>query len=302
MKIINIDINKEYLLKENNKINLCLGFFDGLHLGHLELINTALKAGETAVMTFDVLPNFNSKNNINSDILTSLDDKKNLLEDIGVKYLYILKMSKELLNLSKNQFIEKILKKINPQSIFVGEDYRFGYEAKGTPDYLKKYFDVHIVPLKQKNNRKISSRYIKELINEGKMDEIPNYLGRNYSINGKVIRGFANGRKIDFPTANIELNSPYVIPKIGVYMGCAIFLSMTYKAIISISNHPTIQELNKPIIEVHLINYNGDLYGQNIKVEFVSFMRNIQKFESLDELKNQLIIDRDNAIKALKEK
>ena len=301
MKIIDIDIN-DIKLEEVKGLNLCLGFFDGVHLGHQDLINKALAKGATGVMTFDVPPNFALGINITNCCLTSLFDKANLLEEMGVKYFYILRMSKELLHMSRDEFIEKILKKINPSEIFVGEDYRFGFEAKGTPNYLSNFFTVNIIPLMQVNHRKVSSRHIRQLVEEGKVDQVEVELGRNYSLVGLVVHGRGNGDKIGFPTANLDLDYPYVLPKIGVYMGYVNLLNSTYKAIICVSTHPTIMELNKPVIEVHLLYYKGDLYGREIEVEFVDYMRDVMKFDSVDDLRNQLIRDREQAKLALKEK
>ena len=300
MKIIDIDVN-DIKLEEYKNLHLCLGFFDGVHLGHQEIINEALNSGTTGVMTFDVPPNFALGKNIVNCCLTSLFDKANILEKMGVKYLFVLRMSKDLLDMPKEEFIEKILKVINPIAIYVGEDYRFGKEAKGTPNYLSNYFEVHVLPLKQFKNRKISSRYIKDMVSNGDMINIPGYLGRYYSLTGLVVEGKHNGNKIGFPTANLELDYPYVLPKIGVYMGYVNLLTSTYKAIICVSTHPTIMELNEPQIEVHLLYYKGDLYGREIEVEFVDFMREVQKFDSLEELKEQLNRDRDTAKEALRE-
>ena len=300
MKIIDIDVNN-IELEEIKNLHLCLGFFDGLHLGHVELINAALKDGLTGVMTFDVPPNFATGKNIRNCCLTSIYDKSNLLDKMGVKCLFILRMSKDLLNFTKDEFIEKILKVINPVSLYVGEDYRFGFEAKGTPNYLSNYFDTHIIPLKQFAHRKISSRYIRELVENGKMEEVPNYLGRNYSLVGLVVQGKGNGVKIGFPTANLELDYPYVLPKIGVYIGYVKVLSSQYRALICVSTHPTIMELNEPQIEVHLLYFKGDLYGREIEVEFVKYIRDVYRFESLDDLTEQLKKDREVAKSYLKE-
>ena len=300
MKIIDIDVNN-IELEEIKNLHLCLGFFDGLHLGHVELINSALQDGLTGVMTFDVPPNFATGKNIRNCCLTSLYDKSNLLDKMGVKYLYILRMSKELLQMTRDEFVEKILKAINPVAIYVGEDYRFGNEAKGTPNYLSNFFDTHIISLKQFAHRKISSGYIRGLIENGKVDEVADYLGRNYSLVGLVVQGKGNGVKIGFPTANLELDYPYVLPKIGVYMGYVKVLSSTYKALICVSTHPTIMELNEPQIEVHLLYYKGDLYGYEIEVEFVKYMRDVFRFENLELLQEQLKKDRDIAKEALRE-
>ena len=300
MEIIEIDIHNPHL-EENKKLHLCLGFYDGLHTGHQKIINEALANGETGVMTFDVPPNFATGKNIVNSCLTSLYDKATLLEDMGVKKLYILRMSQDLLNLTRDEFVEQILKPINPKAIYVGEDYRFGHEAKGTPNYLSNFFEVHIVPLQLLNRRKISSRYIKELISLGKVDEVKEYLGRNYSLVGLVVHGDGNGNKIGFPTANLDLDYPYVLPKVGVYMGYVKLLNSTYKAMISVSTHPSIMELNKPIVEVHLLYYKGDLYGKEIEVEFIKFMRDIIKYDSLEELVEQLKKDRDQAKEELRD-
>lgn len=301
MKIIDIDVEKEIVLEEIKGLNLCLGYFDGVHLGHQAIINAAIESGLTGVMTFDVPPNFALGKNIVNCCLDSLYEKSNFLEKMGVKYLFVLRMSKKLLNMTRDEFIEKILKKINPVKIFCGEDYRFGFEAKGTPNYLSGYFEVHALELKQYAHRKISSRYIRSLISEGKVDEVEPYLGRNYSLVGLVVHGDGNGEKIGFPTANLELDFPYVLPKIGVYMGYVNLPPSTYKAIISVSTHPTIMELNAPIIEVHLLYYKGDLYGREIEVEFVKYMRDIQKFDTVEELIEQLKIDKETAKTTLRE-
>lgn len=299
MEIIEIDVS-HIDLKENHELNLCLGFFDGIHIGHQQIIQNAVKKGLTGVMTFDISPSFVLGKNAADSCLTSLDDKSNLLSNMGVKYLYVLKMSKKLLSMDKNDFINKILKPINPKTIFVGDDYRFGSKAKGTPDDLSKFFDVVIVPQIKENNTKISSRDIRELVREGDVKKAAHYLNKNYVITGLVAHGKGNGRTIDFKTANIELDFPYVLPKTGVYIGYAFLMEKKYRAMICVSTHPTIMELNEPIIEVHVLNLNQDLYGSHIKVEFVDYIRDVKKFDSLSELKAQLEKDYEQAKKLLK--
>lgn len=298
MKIIEIDV-RNLEVESHPGINLCLGYFDGLHIGHLDLINKALSEGDTGVMTFDLSPNFVLKKMPNEQLLTSLYDKSNILKTIGVKYLYILRMSQELLQYSAQEFLENILMKIAPKKLFVGEDYRYGRYAAGTPEDLKEHFDVEVVKLRQVDDQKVSSRYIRTLVAEGEMVKASKLLSRPYTIVGLVVEGKHNGMKIGFPTANLELDYPYVLPKIGVYMGYVKLLNSKYKAIISVSTHPTIMELNKPLIEVHLLSYKGDLYGREIEVQFVDYMRDIYRFEDLEGLKAQLQTDCEIAKKAL---
>ena len=264
------------------------------------MINKAVKSGDTGVMTFDISPSFSLGKSIKYSHITSLFDKANILEKLGVKYLYVLRVDKELLELSKDDFIEKILLKINPKRIYVGSDHRFGKNAEGTPLDLEKYFNVTVNDLVSLNGEKISSRVIREYISKGEMDKASEALGRPYQVTGIVVEGRHNGEKMGFPTANLELTYPYVLPKIGVYTGYVKLLGYKYKAIISMSTHPTIMELNEPIIEVHLLSYKGDLYGKEIDVQFVSYIRDVMKFNSLEELKAQLTKDSEYAKNALK--
>ena len=150
------------------------------------------------------------------------------------------------------------------------------------------------------NKFKISSRDIVKLIQTHKMEKAAELLGRPYRINGLVVEGKHNGRTIDFPTANLSLDYPYVFPDFGVYMGYAEVYGKTYKAIINVGTHPTVVPLYKPIIEVHIIDFMGNIYGKDIFVSFISYMRGEKKFESLEQLKEQLTKDKEKAKKTLK--
>lgn len=298
MKIVDIDLNNP--IEEIKNLKLCLGFFDGLHLGHKKIIDQALQTGgNVGMMTFDLSPHiFLKKKDIYSS-LTSLADKYDLLDSWGVKYLLILHTNKELLDLTRIEFIELILEKLNPEEIFCGVDYRFGKNEEGDINFLKLYFNVNALDLLRIDDVKVSSTRIIEEIKDGNVHFASKLLGRPYSLHGLVVEGNKLGQTIGFPTANLDLDFPYVLPKIGVYIGYAYFILRKRKAIISISTHPTIKELNKPLIEVHLIDFCEDIYGKSLEIEFVDYIRNIKKFDSLEDLKEQLIIDRDYAIKVL---
>ena len=291
MKIIDFNINST---PTNDKdLVLCLGFYDGLHLGHQHLINLALKEGyPVGVMTFDVAPAvlLGKKENYS---LTSTYDKADFLEDMGVKYLFLMHFEKETLKVTKDEFIEKVLKPLNPKKIFVGADYKFGMLGEGDANYLKNFFDVEIVPLQKVDNMKISSKKIRELVEAGKMEKAAALLGRPYRISGLVVEGQHNGQRIDFPTANLDLDYTYVFPKEGVYMGYGYFMNRKRKAMICVGTHPTIHQLLKPIIEVHIIDFNEDIYGRDLVVDFVSFVRPVMQFASMEELKAQLIKDEE---------
>ena len=291
MKIIDFDINSTPV--NDKDLVLCLGFYDGLHLGHQKLIQDALNEGyPVGVMTFDIAPRvlLGKKENYS---ITSPFDRADILEDMGVKFLYLMHFEKSTLEVTKDEFIDKVLKPLNPKKIFVGTDYRFGKGGEGDAKYLKNFFDVEIIELEKVDNIKISSKKIREYIESGKMEKATSLLGRPYRICGLVVEGDHRGQKMDFPTANLELDYPYVFPKEGVYMGYGYFMSRKRKAMIAVGTHPTVHQLLKPIIEVHIIDFNENLYGRELYVDFVSYMRPIKQFDSVEELREQLIKDEE---------
>lgn len=285
----------------NEDLTLCLGFFDGIHLGHQALFKKAKKEGnKVGVLTFDNSPAYVLGKISENNCLTSIADKAEYLEELKIDYLFLMHFDKSVATLTKDEFIDKVLKTLSPKKIYCGEDYRFGVRGEGNPTYLKLYFDVEIFQTEKKDNNKISSRDIVKLIQAHKITKANELLGRPYRINGLVVEGKHNGRTIDFPTANLELDYPYVFPDYGVYMGYAEVYGKRYKAIINVGTHPTIVPLYKPIIEVHIIDFEGNIYGKDIFVYFIDYMRSEKKFASLEELKEQLQKDKEKAKKTLK--
>ena len=290
----NIKANKEQIV-------LCLGYFDGVHLGHQELIKIAKKVGyKVGVLTFDNSPAYILGKIETNAYLTSVSDKAEYFEQLGVDYLYLMHFGREETLLTKDEFIENVIKVINPIKIHCGEDYRFGCRGEGDPKYLSRFFDTHVQEIYKLENKKVASRDIVKAI-QGKHPEIAtNLLGRPYRLNGLVVDGQKRGRTINFPTANLELAYPYVYPATGVYIGYADVYGDIYKAIINVGTHPTINPLAKPLIEVHLLDYSGNLYGRDIFVEFISYIRDEKTFDSLKELKMQLKKDEEVAKNTLK--
>ena len=284
----------------DDKVALCLGFFDAIHIGHQSLIEEAKKSGhKVAVMTFDNPPIY-ILHKIDQNLgLTSNADKVDIFESLGVDYLFILHIDEDLMNLSRYEFIEKVLKQINPKLIVCGEDYTFGLSALGNPTYLSQFFKVKAMPLLTDNEEKISSREIARLLKRHEIEKVNQYLNRYYRLCGLVKRGNRVGSSIGFPTANLDLDFPYIVPEEGVYMGYAIYEGERYKAIISVGRHPTIYQLDKAIIEVHIIDFDQDIYNELLFVEFVKYMRENIKFPNLDELKDQLKKDLIKAKKTL---
>ena len=299
MEIIEINFND--FKKNDTPLVLCLGSFDSLHLGHLQIIKQAIKSGlPVAVMTFDSNPKFVLGIRQTRQRVLSLYDKAMILEKLGVSILYVLHFDEQVAKMSRFEFIDLILSKINPVKIFCGEDYTFGLNANGNVEYLKQYFDVEVIKLLKMNGKKISTADIISHLQKGEMEEAYELLNRYYTISGTVVDGLKNGRKIGFPTANLDLDFEYVLPKEGVYIGYAYVDEIKHKAIIAVGTHPTIQTLSKPIIEVHILSFDENLYGKFIDVSFVKRIRNINKFESLEDLSKQLEKDKEIAKKELK--
>ena len=283
--------------KNLEKMNLCLGFFDGLHLGHQKIIASAKKDGvKVGLLSFSEPPSYVLGYRKDNKCLMSIDDKANVGEQFGVDYLLILHFDEECACITREEFVNNILNNINPNKIFVGEDFKFGFEGKGNPKYLSKFFDVKITPILKKQNNKISSRKIRELVEEGNIKAANSLLGHHYAVAGNVVNGLHNGTSIGFPTANLKIDFPYVVPKNGVYLGNCIVREEKKKCLICVSNHPSIMKLNSPIIEVHILDFNEDLYGVFIAVSFIEKIRDIILFDNLDDLKSQIEKDKQKLI------
>lgn len=284
-----------------DEIALCLGFFDAIHLGHQAIIKAAKDSGlKVGVMTFDEPPLYVLKKRNTQLALTSTADKAEIFSDLGVDYLYILHFDLEVAALTRFEFIDLVLKKINPKQIYCGEDYTFGQDGEGTVTYLSNHFDVHALDFVMDGDEKVSSRKITQYIKDGNVQEAQRLIGRPYRLCGMVHHGLGNGHKIGFPTANIQLDYPYITPKEGVYMGYGIYNDERYKAIISFGTHPTILPTVKPQIEIHFIDFDKNIYGQYIFIEFVDYMRENRKFSSIEELVKQLKRDEQKAKRTLK--
>ena len=269
MKVVTInDVNN---LGKYEELSLCLGFFDALHKGHLELINKAKEFDlPVGVLTFSKSPRtllFNK----DEEIINTLEMKEKILSDNKVDYLFILELSWDILKMDKEDFINKVLCGLNAKNIICGFDYSFGSKGSGKPEDLiaSNKFNVSIIsPIVNLENVKISSTLVHELIKEGKIEEANEYLTRPYKILGEVKHGFKIGRTISYKTANIELSDLFNMPKNGVYATKVIINNKSYKSMTNVGVHPTINELNKPLIETYIIDFDGDIYLQKVELEF----------------------------------
>ncbi len=276
----------------SDKIAICLGYFDGVHLAHKEIIKKAVTCSnyKVALLTFDRPLSTLLNNNKSKEVLTSLDDRFRIIDRLGVDYYYILHINPEFINLTKYDFID-ILHKLNVQEIYDGEDYTFGKNKEGNNTFLKQYFKIYEMPLLKSGGHKISSQEIIALLKNGEVKKANLLLGQNYLVSGSVKEGLHNGEKFGFKTANLKLNTNYVIPKFGVYKVIAYLDGVPHLAVANVGVHPSIEKINEPIIEVHIPNFDEEIYGKNLSVEFLDFLRPEIKFNSLDELIKQITKD-----------
>lgn len=298
MKIIEIDLNN--VPANDIDLTLCLGYFDGVHLGHQQIIHNAKKEGlPVAVLSFDNSPSHFLGLKDEKE-LTTLADKAYWFNKFGVDIFYIMHFDKETLKVTKDEFINVILKKINPKKIFCGVDYRFGVRGEGTPEYLNRFFPTHAINLLKEKDLKISSTQIREYVTNGPIESANEMLGRPYRLIGMVVEGNHMGRTIQFPTANLELDGDYVLPLDGVYAGKVRLHDEYFKCLVSIGRHPTIYGLEKSVVEVNILDFDRDIYGTTIYVDLLTYIRGVIKFESMEDLKHQIEKDREFAKKTLK--
>ena len=280
-----------------------IGSFDGIHIGHKKILQTLTKIakknnGKSILITFWPHPRYVLKKNNDFKLLTSLDEKIKLFEKNKIDILYIVDFSLKFSKVSANKFIENILlEKLKINCLLIGYNNNFGRNREGNIRYLeenKKKFDIDIISIPKQSVDKISisSTKIREYLNNGKISSANRLLGRKYSINGKVVRGNGIGRKINFPTANIEIDEPKkLLPKSGVYAVEVILNRKIYLGMLNIGYNPTIKN-EKKSIEVNIFEFSEDIYNNKISINFIRRIRNEKKFKNLNELKKQLIKDK----------
>ena len=296
MKIYN---NLKINHKHKNSV-VAIGNFDGLHMGHKKVLTQAKEKAKKnklqfGLITFEPMPVmfFNSK--IKNHRINSLKQKKDQLKKLGLNFIIILKFDKLFSSLNAEEFIKKIIfSKIKSKYLYVSKNFKFGKKRKGNIDTLKKFQDIFgfktIItnPLKSLKIT-ISSSLIRKSISLGKIKEANKLLNRKWCIVGKVIKGEKRGRKIGFPTCNVELSN-YTIPKLGVYSVTVDTNSFKKRGIANIGYRPTFNGQNL-LLEVNIFGINKNLYNKEIRVNFINFIRSEKKFKGLEQLKKQIKID-----------
>jgi riboflavin kinase/FMN adenylyltransferase len=282
-----------------------IGTFDGVHLGHQKIIKHLVEiknkqGGEIVLFTFDPHPRkvlFPEQKDLK--LITTTDEKCEILKQFGVDHVLVFPFTKEFSQMQAQDYISDIIAKgLKTKTLVIGYDHRFGSNREGSIETLKEFsktfhFDVEEIPAQEINQLNVSSTRIRKAIEEGDIKTANDFLGYLFFINGTVVKGKQLGRTIGYPTANVFVkDADKLVPKIGVYAVNVILDGEKYKGMLNIGTNPTTDTDNKIKIEVNIFDFDRDIYGEDIKVEFVKWIRNEEKFANLDELKQALANDK----------
>ena len=288
-------------IKDIEPSAVALGNFDGVHLGHQELIRQMVKTArernlKAAVFTFsnhpkDLLPKEKKVKNI-----LSRKEKAQIIESLDVDYLFNIEFTKAIMTMEPVDFIKKLLlDKFSMKAAFCGFNYHFGYKAQGNPDVLRNVgleedFDVTEMSAYKIKGNIVSSSMIRTLIASGQVEKCMTYMGRHYSIGGEVVVGNRLGRKLGFPTSNLVIDPSMVTPPNGVYVTYCTYNGVRYPSVTNVGIKPTVGHYNKNV-ETHIFNFDKELYGKHIEVEFLEKTRDEVKFDSVRDLSEQIVRD-----------
>ena len=287
-----------------------IGTFDGVHIGHQTILEKVVSEakkhkGKSILTTFWPHPRFVLNEKSDFKLLSTFEEKVKFVADLGVDFVLKITFTPAFSELSAHQFVQKVLiEKANTKKLFIGYDHHFGNNREGNIEFLKANashfgFEVEEIPRQDIDSIGVSSTKIRNALLEGDVAFAKSLLGRNYSISGMVVHGEKNGRILGFPTANLNVMESYkLLPADGAYAVRVTHQSREFGGMLNIGFKPTLKGEARTI-EVHLFNFEGDLYGESLQVEFIKLLRAEVKFNSLDELKNQLQRDKTEALKIL---
>ena len=279
---------------------LTIGTFDGVHLGHQQIIqriNSAAReiGGESILLTFHPHPRLViNPNDTSLKLLNTLEEKIALLERYGVENLIVAPFSKEFSQYTAQQYVEDfLLGKVKPKHIVIGYDHRFGHDRQGDLNLLSDLARPHGVTVEEISKQTVddiavSSTKVRKALQEGEVDNAASLLGHAYSVSGTVVAGKRNGRAIGYPTANVNVgNANKLIPPRGVYAVRVTLDNVLLGGMLSIGTNPTFEGQHETI-EVHIFDFDKDIYGKEIAIEFVKYLRDEEKYDSVEDLVEQM--------------
>lgn len=286
-----------------------LGNFDGIHLGHARILEKVAERASaldlpSVVYTFEPHPVRVVAPGVSLPLITDLEDKSTLIEGFGIDYLVLARFTKEFASKHPREFVEEVVVgKLRAEEVWVGHDYSFGKGRSGTVDYLTELggelgFEVNVIPAFRIDGEIVSSSRIRELVGEGRVDRAAKLLGRNYRIKGTVVRGRDVGKALGFPTANLEVENE-LVPAEGVYAAWAVVDGRRMEAVVNIGTAPTFDR-GERTVETHLMDFDRDLYGARVALEFAKRLRSERTFESKEALAAQIKKDTAEALEILR--
>ena len=293
-------LNSLFDTKITESTAVTVGKFDGIHKGHHILTNHILAKKDAGLKSCMITFSNSIRERISNDDTPSLITNKErvfMLEDNGLDYLIQCPFDKRLMETDARSFIEYLVKELNMKYMVCGSDFTFGYKGSGNTallsDLSKEFgFELEVIDKIKRNERDISSTYIREELKEGHIDVVNEMLGYEYFVWGEVVHGAHLGTKIGIPTINIMPEKIKLVPKFGVYVTTIDFDGRIYHGVTNVGTKPSVSDDNIIGIETHILDYNGDLYGRYVKVTFQAFLRPEMKFNSVEELKNQMSKDK----------
>jgi len=299
--------------KNDRQSIVTIGTFDGVHIGHKailkRLVETAKKENlDSVVLTFFPHPRMVLQQKSDIKLINTINERTQLLENTGLEHLVIHPFTHAFSRLTALEYVRDILvNSLKAKKIIIGYDHRFGRNRNADIDDLKEFgktynFEVEEISAKELDDVAISSTKIRKALNEGDIDTANSYLGYHFMISGEVIKGKAIGRTIQYPTANLKLKESYkLVPKNGVYVVQSLIEGKRIFGITSIGTNPTVGGKEKTI-ETHFLNFNEDLYGKEITIEFLKFIRDEETFDSVEILRQEIIKDEKFAKQYLQER
>lgn len=299
MKVINTESGIVYM---NKPTGVGLGNFDGLHIGHMALVNTLISESklnglESIIYTFTRHPENIMRKKLCTPLITTFEMKSELLSQTALDILYFDQFTEEFSRLDPRSFVKEILvDRLKIKLAVAGFNYRFGYKGEGDTEYLKELgkefgFKVVVIPPIKADNSIVSSTSIRHALEKGDMEKAFKMLGRHYSIAGRVVSGKKIGRTIGFPTANLMPDEYLALPLKGVYTTKTYYNGKFYPSMTNVGFNPTFEALVKPSVETFLLDFDEDLYGKKIEVFFFDRLRGEVKFSSKEGLISQLTND-----------